>query len=320
MPSVNSVVGQANMVAGLSVKLFGSNREAANNSLLIQAPQSTFANFLKSDFGGQPALTNLIENYSNNRESFSESFKENMSSLKDASDKVKASSETKTEKPQIADTDNDKNTGANLSTLGGFANGNIPPAERNLVLALKPKVNPKTEPPDKKDTLQNFANAYLTAEKTNEETTATDEDSRVTDVKNLVRDFNSTMSYLNENRGMSNLMSALADKFGNNVKLSESLNDVGISVNAQGFLKLNESIFNSALNNNPGEVNYVLGSEGLAGQLERNIDLANSQQDRLFTTILDYANQQRQDDAENLYGNNANYAQENTPRIFAMLT
>ena len=84
--------------------------------------------------------------------------------------------------------------------------------------------------------------------------------------------------------------------------------------------QLNESIFNSALNNNPGEVNYVLGSEGLAGQLERNIDLANSQQDRLFTTILDYANQQRQDDAENLYGNNANYAQENTPRIFAMLT
>lgn len=319
MPSVNSIVGQANMVAGLSTKLFGSNFAAARNSLLIQPANNSFANFLKSDFGGQPALTNLIENYSNNRESFQETLKENMNSLKESADKVKATSENETETPKVADTDSDKNTGSALSTLGEFANGNIPPQERNLALSVKAKATPKPEPPEQKDNLQNFANQYLTAEKSAEETTTSNEDTRVTDVKNLVRDFNSAMSYLNENRGMSNRMAALADNFSNS-KLNDSLNEIGISVNSQGFLSLNESAFNSALSNNSEGVNSALGSEGLAGQLDKNINLANYQSDKLFTSIVDYANNSKQDDSESLYGNKANYAQENTPRIFAMLT
>ena len=98
------------------------------------------------------------------------------------------------------------------------------------------------------------------------------------------------------------------------------MNEVGISVNAQGFLTLNEGIFNHALNNNSESVNSIIGSDGLAGQLDKNINLANYQSDKLFTSITDYANNQRQDDAESLYGNNAAYAKENSPRIFAMLT
>ena len=318
MPSVNSIVGQANMVAGLSTKLFGSNINAANHSLLIKPANNTFANFLKSEFGGQPALTNLIQNYSDKRETFQETLKENMASLKESSDKVKATSETETETPKIADTDNDNNTGAVLSTLGEFANGNIPPQERNIALMVKPKVAPRPELPEKQN-LQKFANEYLTAEKSVEKNAASNEDSRVTNVKNLVRDFNSTMSYLNENRGMSNKMAALADKFGNS-DLRDSLNEIGISVKQQGLLSLNETAFTSALNKNSEGVSSVLGSEGLAGQLDKNINLANNQGDRLFTSITDYASNQRQDDSESLYGNNANYAKENSPRIFAMLT
>jgi hypothetical protein len=318
MPSVNSIVGQANMVAGLSTKLFGSNINAANHSLLIKPANNTFANFLKSDFGGQPALTNLIQNYSDKRESFQETLKENMASLKESSDKVKATSETETETPKIADTDNDNNTGAALSTLGEFANGNIPPQEKNISLAVKPKVAPKPEPPEKQN-LQKFANEYLTAEKSAEKNADSNEDSRVTDVKKLVRDFNSTMSYLNENRGMSGKMAALADKFGNS-NLKDSLNEIGISVNQQGLLSLNETAFTSALNKNSEGVSSVLGNEGLAGQLDKNINLANNQRDRLFTSIIDYANNQRQDESESLYGSNANYAKENSPRIFATWT
>lgn len=317
MPSVDSIVKQANMISGLSASLFNRNRAVANSSMLVQPALNTFSNFLKSDFGGQPALTNLIENYSNNREVFQEALKENMESLKESADKVKATSEGETS--EVENTDSDKNTGANLSTLGEFAKGNIPPEERNLALAIKPKTNPKPEPPETKNNLQKFANEYLTAEKKAEETTTSNEDTRVTSVKNLVRDFNSAMSYLNENRGMSNKMAALADNFGNS-KLNDSLNEIGISVNSQGFLSLNESAFNFALSKNSEGVNSALGSEGLAGQLDKNINLANYQSDKLFTSIIDFANNSKQDDAESLYGSKANYAQENTPRIFAVTT
>ena len=323
MPTVGSVVSQASQVVGLSSKLFGGNRALANSSMMLQPALNTFANFLKSDFGGQPAITNLVENYNNNRETFSETMRENMETLQEASDKVKASSqnEGETATPEVVDVDSDNNTGAALSTLGEFANGNIPPAERNIALDVKPKVAPRPEPPETNNNLQKFANEYLTAEKSFTKTAPNpNEDSRVTDVRNLVQNFNSTKSYLDENRSVSSRMAALADNFGGNEKLNNSLNEIGISVNSQGFLALNESAFTSALNNNSEGVSSALGSNGLAGQLDRNINLANYQGDKLFTSITDFANNQRQDDAESLYGNNANYAQENSPRIFAMLT
>ena len=324
MPTVSSVVNQSQQVFGLSSKLFGGNRAVANSSMLVRGAENTFGNFLKSDFGGQPALTTLIENYSDNRESFNEALKENMDSLKESADKVKASSETEsTEETQTQDvSDGDKNTGASLSTLGEFANGNIPPEKRNLAnIPLQPKASSKTVADAKQNALHNFAEKYLTSENAKVESVHNpNEDSRVTEVKNLVRDFNSAMSYLNENRGTSSRMATLADNFSQNNKLNESLNEIGISVNAQGFLTLNENIFNAALSSDSGGVNAILGSDGLAGQLDKNINLANAQGDKLFTSILDFANQQRQDDAESLYGNNANYAQENSPRIFAMLT
>jgi len=325
MPTVSSVVSQAQSVVGLSSKLFGGNRALANSSMMLQPALNTFASFFKSDFGGQPALTTLamVEEYNNYRETFSETMRENMETLKEASDKVKASSQTEgeTATPEVTDADSDNNTGAALSTLGEFANGNIPPQERNIALAVKPKVAPRPEPPEQNNNLQKFANEYLTAEKPAAKTAPNaNEDSRVTDVRNLVQNFNSTKSYLDENRGVSNRMAALADNFGSNNRLNESLNQIGISVNSQGFLSLNETAFTSALNNNSDGVNSALGSNGLAGQLDRNINLANYQGDKLFTSITDFANNQRQDDAESLYGNNANYAPENSPRIFAMLT
>ena len=323
MPTVNSIVSQAQDVFGLSSKVFGGNRALANSSILTQSAEVGFSNLLRSEFGGQPALTNLVENYSNNKETFDAAMKENMASLKESSEKVKAAAETAETAEQVVDTDSDNNIGAALSTLGEFANGNIPPAERNLALSIaaRPKANTRPEPHEmQNNNLQKFANEYLTAEKPAKHSVNSNEDSRVTDVKNLVQNFNSTMSYLNENRGMSSRMAALADKFSENTRANESLNGVGISTNSQGFLTVNETALNSALKNNSGEVNSVLGSNGLAGQLEKNINLANYQGDKLFTSITDFANNQRQDDAESLYGNNANYAHENTPRIFAMMT
>lgn len=329
MPTINSIVSQANMVAQVSTRYFDTPREA-NNSVLVRPGFQTVFNFLKSDFGGQPALTTLIENYTNNRESFNDEMQENLNSLRESAEKVKESTEAETEATQeneeVADTDNDNNTGSALSTLGEFAVGNIPPEQRNA--PLPPEEGTQPEPPpevESTNALNNFAAEYLTAERIQsdvlENLSNINSNSRVSQIQNLVRDFNSAIAYLYENRGVSNLMDALADKFGNNQNLAASLNSIGISMDSQGFLSVNEAIFNSALNNDSDTVNDILGSEGLSGQLGRNINLANYQGDRLFTSIIDYANNQRpQDDAESLYGNNANYAKENTPKIFAMLT
>jgi len=331
MPTVSSIVSQATSVAHLGTKLFNGNRAAANQSVLVGPGYGNFLSYLSSDFGGQPAITNLVENYTDNRESFNENFRENLAALQEATNKVKESAEAeiveKAVTSEISDIDNDNNTGASLSTLGEFANGNIPPELRNaLQIQTQPQAHESIQPeaPKAIHSLQDFAKTYLTSERIQadvvENVPPVKSNSRVSAVQNLVHDFNSAIDYLYKNRSVSARLATLADKFGNNLNLSNSLNSVGISMDSKGFLSLNASIFSDALERDAQLVNSAVGSEGLAGQLEKNINLANAQEDRLFTSLMDFANNRRQDESESLYGNNAAYAVENTPRLFAMFT
>ena len=352
MPTLDSIVKNSALLSDVSMKYLTpptftppEPNSHVTRSILAGEPFNTMDTFLKDElFGAEPTLSKLIDNYTENKDNFKLALKENLDSLKNSSDRLQDLKDAKEAERQEEATgvfeelaikdDDDENTGSALSTLNGFANGEIPPEEKNLAnIPIAGEDEDKPSPPPQEDeetskpmmTLKDFAEKYLTPEavgqKINEISHNTNATSRADEVKDLVRSFNSVLTNLNENRGVSGLMSALADKFGNSVKMNESkLNEIGISVTSEGFLALNESIFNSALEKDSEDVDSVLGNEGLAGQLDKNINLANSQSDRLFTSVLDYLSQRYQDDAESLYGNNANYAKENMPRFVAMWT
>ena len=346
MPTLTTMMQNSAMLSNVSAKYLTppnfyppEDNPQLNKTILAGQPFNTMDQLLKNDFGAQPSLSTLLENYNDSKGRFGLELKENLDSLKDASDRLQDLKDDKeAEREENAtgvfeelaiDDDSDENTGSALSNLKAFAEGEIPPELKNLAnipIAGQNEENPnaKNELPEKQNNLQDFANKYLTAENPNKTPnnfgTLPEEDSRIGGVRNLVQNYNNAVNYLNENRGVSNLMSALADKFVNNQTLNESLNEIGISIDAQGFLVLNENIFNQALNKDADEVETILGSEGLAGQLEKNIDLANYQGDKLFTSIIDFANQNKQDDAESLYGNKANYAKENSPRFVTMFS
>lgn len=403
MPTINAIANQATMVAGLSNRLFDGNVNAALNSALVGGVYGTLSNAINSEFGGQPALNNLIENYRERREAFQEELRENMDSLRNSADRLRETTQTETSTAETATTTNDadRNTGSTLSTLTEFARGNIPPQELNFIAAARaeqrtertapepPAVNrtnannlnnlnepnrPATARTTETDetetataltaatetenltpaentnaeranavaeenraaanpanTLNDFARNYLTAETEEaedvEEINAivrdTAEDTRLNSVRNLVRDYNNTVNYLNENRGVSNRMNALANNFNGNRALNESLRNIGISVNPTGELTINETALNLALDNNSEGVNEALGTEGLAGRLERDINRANAQGERLFPNIVDFARQQQEDTAESLYTartqNTAAYAWENTGRLLSAM-
>ncbi len=345
MPTINSIVRQANMAAEFSVKFFGTNFQAANNSMLFRSSAETMGALFRSEFGGQPALNNLIENYREQRQNFNQGLRENLDSLRDSAEKLRESTKNDTDSDTTTTTTNatnNNNTGSTLSTLGEFARGNVPPQDRNIATAATNNNERRTAPENPTNTraenvppsndLTTFANEYLTADETEEaddvleiDAVARDDnaDNRLNNVRNLVRDYNATVNYLNQNRGLSSRVSALANNFGNRA-LTESLNSIGISVNRNGELSVNEEVLSRALNNDAEGVNQILGSEGLTGRLERDVNLANAQQDRLFPNVADYAGNRREDYAENLYTtrtiNTAAYAWENTARLLAMLT
>ena len=394
MPTINAIANQASMVAGLSNRLFNGDVNAARNSALVGGIYGTLSNAINSEFGGQPALNNLIENYRERREAFQEELRENMDSLRNSTDRLRESTQAENSTTATATATTDENTGSTLSTLTEFARGNIPPQELNFIVTARaaeqrtertapepPAVNrtsannlnnlnalnrpaAQTNTTDETETataittaaaetanderanavaeenraaanpannLNDFARNYLTAETEEiedvEEINAvvrdTAEDTRLNSVRNLVRDYNATVNYLNENRGVSNRMNALANNFRGNNALNESLRNIGISANPTGELTINEAALNLALDNNSEGVNEILGSEGLAGQLERDINRANAQGERLFPNIVDFARQQQEDTAESLYTartqNTAAYAWENTGRLLSTM-
>ena len=393
MPTINAIANQASMVAGLSNRLFNGDVNAARNSALVGGIYGTLSNAINSEFGGQPALNNLIENYRERREAFQEELRENMDSLRNSTNRLRESTQAENSTTATATATTDENTGSTLSTLTEFARGNIPPQELNFIVTARaaeqrtertapepPAVNrtsannlnnlnalnrpaaqtnttdetePATAIPAAAETanderanavaeenraaanpannLNDFARNYLTAETEEiedvEEINAvvrdTAEDTRLNSVRNLVRDYNATVNYINENRGVSNRMNALANNFRGNNALNESLRNIGISANPTGELTINEAALNLALDNNSEGVNEILGSEGLARQLERDINRANAQGERLFPNIVDFARQQQEDTAESLYTartqNTAAYAWENTGRLLSTM-
>ncbi len=348
MPTVNAITRQVELTADVSAKFFrddfqrsaksilitGSLDTAANlmpvkdpkealstDSTLINGPIDTAADMTKSKFGLRSNVSEKLGNYEEERENFNSEFDENMSSLKKSADRLEINLQDKDDA---------------LSTLKNVADSEIPPeeiADENFLREDTEQVaadeqiqaaqNYSMRPVER---FENFVAEYLTAE-TSTETIPNSDSTRdaLSDVRNFVNTFNSTVDYLNENRGMSGRMNALATNFGDNENFTQSLDSVGISVNEGGKLRVNEDRLADALSENSSNVTAVLGQNGLTGRLNRNVDLANSQRENLFPTVTDYAGDKRDEPTESLYAaqtakKTAAHSKENAGHFLNMFT
>lgn len=340
MPSVAAMLNQVNMVSDVSRKFFRNDYNAIDKSILISGPIQTNADLIKDDYGSpQPALAQMVENYSEDRDSFRSELQDTMQSLRQSSDRME---ETVRREPV------ETNSGptATLSTLGEFANGNVPPEELTAELAeeaVREKgIAERTEnaqkvvrenraaqmnvPRPPVNRLEELVENYLVAEESGNATENPElsADERVAGVQNFVREYNATVSFLNENRGLSGRMSALANSFGGNENLTQSLEAVGISVNSSGQLSVNAEVLSEALERNSNGVTEALGSNGLAGQMNRGANLAEYQSENLFPNIADYSQNRPEENSEYLYAaqnaRTATYANERTGNVLNMFT
>lgn len=308
MPTVSSMVGQTNMIGQLSHNLFKLDMAAADNSILVGGSIKTNASFLQSDFGGQPALTTMVENYTEEKSAFRSEFKDAMENLQKSSEQLKNSVQAEGESSQevsSSEESGETESTANVSTQSAKStvvsqeknifNRVAANAERSQNRQIQVRQEPKLE-----DNFEKFAEDYLVSEEDDEQKTSAPQDEnpddKLTLVQNFVRDYNNAVSYLNDN----NLSSPLSS-LNQNDDLTQSLNEIGISVNSSGELSVDEKTLSEALQNNSDKVNSALGSDGLTGRLEKDFDRFNSQSENLFPTIVDYANQRETNLSESLY-------------------
>lgn len=448
MPTVNNIAQQKALTADVSSKIFRTNIEAATQSVLVKGPMETANDMIGSTFGLRSNISEMLGTYTEERESFDSEFNRTMSSLKESSDKLKESVQSKAEeqaaiRDKAQQTEHDRQESARkfaddarkkidearhnrqeradqLAEITRERIQNSAQAQRDRMEQLAEEARERTQQAEQRrreqpqqveqpqrtqqtvqtaaqvqrentdmtaenireriqrdeqslrgrteqladttrqrtqenqqtqrerqrerqqtvaqtqrERTERFAAEYLVAENNTQATrrdveqdlnNIRDENANaaLSNVRNLVNRFNDAVNYFNENRGMSDRMNALAVSFNDNENLAGSLNAVGITVNDNGQLAVNETRLTDALNKNSANVNEVLGRNGLAGRLDRSLELANSQRENLFPTVTDYVTDRREEPTESLYAARLNQtaalARENASNFVNMFT
>lgn len=101
-------------------------------------------------------------------------------------------------------------------------------------------------------------------------------------VKKFVDDYNSTINFLSDNSSVSKRVSRMAQNFGDTTYRSANYQSIGISVNSDGTMKIDEEKLANTIVNDPSKVSSVLGKDGLAGKAESHISTAKGQRENLF--------------------------------------
>lgn len=300
MPTVSSMTRQSDMVAQLSHKLFKLDMAAANDSVLVGASIKVGANFLQSEFGGQPGLTTIVENYTAEKSNFGADLKSAISNLQKSADNLKNSVQSESvESVPAKETETNTDTGSNVSSAKVTEKNTVSVQEKNnsSQTDLKTQNNSAVRQQHEKvqhDYFKEFAENYLVADKNqnsseNEETQTDNQDEKLNAVQNFVKDYNNATKYLTEN------------SLSKNEDLKNSLNKIGISVSSSGELSLDKETLTNAIQNDSENVESILGSNGLAGQLDKDVERVNRQGENLFPSIVDYANQKNSNRSESLY-------------------
>lgn len=132
--------------------------------------------------------------------------------------------------------------------------------------------------------LENFGANYQEAEKsafTNAKNTAQE-------IEKLIKNYNETVNYLNDNVGLSTRFDSFANSFNDSKYFSKSLESIGISVKSSGELSVDTDTLTKALQTNPNSVERILGQDGLAGRLDKKVSMSDYQADKMFPAINSY--------------------------------
>ena len=125
-----------------------------------------------------------------------------------------------------------------------------------------------------------------TDEKTGKVTTTTtyskELQSALDTVKDLVKDYNSSIKFFNDNSSVSKRVERMATTFGDTTYRASLYESVGLKTASDGSFEIDEEKLANAIVNDPDKVSRILGKDGLAGKAESHVSFANSQQDSLF--------------------------------------
>ena len=119
----------------------------------------------------------------------------------------------------------------------------------------------------------------------------------ISNVKDLVSEYNETSDFLRENKSLGKGVQQLTTEFSDTTYKADSYAKMGITVDAKtGKMSVNESRLARALTDSPAQSEAILGKGGLAGRADRHAQYAQMARSRVIPSMqqaiggqLDYA-------------------------------
>ena len=108
----------------------------------------------------------------------------------------------------------------------------------------------------------------------------------ISNVKDLVNEYNETSDFLRENKGLGKGVQQLTTEFSDTTYKADSYAKMGITVDAKtGKMSVNESRLARALTDSPAQSEAILGKGGLAGRADRHAQYAQMARSRVIPSM-----------------------------------
>ena len=104
-------------------------------------------------------------------------------------------------------------------------------------------------------------------------------------VQDFAKKYNETVSFLKDNKDVSNRVSSLSNSFNDAGYFAKSLSKVGVTVKSTGELFVDTERLTKALKDDPKSVENILGKDGFAGRTEKKVENAQRQSDKMFPSV-----------------------------------
>lgn len=104
-------------------------------------------------------------------------------------------------------------------------------------------------------------------------------------VENFAKKYNATVSFLKDNKDVSNRVSTLSNNFNDAGYFAKSLSKIGVTVKSTGELSVDTERLTKALKDDPKSVENILGKDGFAGRTEKKVENAQRQGDKMFPSV-----------------------------------
>ena len=101
-------------------------------------------------------------------------------------------------------------------------------------------------------------------------------------IQDFVDDYNASIEFFQDNNSVSARVGRMAELFGDTTYRAQSYDSIGISVQNDGTLAVDQERLARAIVDNPERVSNIVGDGGLADKAESHVNVANSQRSQLF--------------------------------------